>query len=129
MADLERMIEESNRRIKRYEKQIVSDTVKGSREDLTIGQIKITGIAQQKLDEQNELNRKRLKKMKVFRERLEKKTVEVEEYIQTIPDSEVRRIARLRYINNLSWKQVAVHMGSGYTEDFCRQKMNNFIKK
>lgn len=129
IADLERMIAESNSKIKKYEKQVVSDTVTGTRSDLTTGPIKITGIAQQQIDRENELNRKRIQKMKMFKKKLEKLVVEVEEYIQKIPDSEIRRIARMRYIENLSWRRVAVHMGRGYTEDSCRMKMDRFLEK
>ena len=46
-----------------------------------------------------------------------------------IEDSEIRRIARFRYIDDLKWKEVAVRMGKGYSEDFCRQKMNDYLKK
>ncbi len=129
IADLERMIAESNSKIKKYEKQVVSDTVTGTRPDLTIGPIKITGIAQQQIDRENELNRNRIQKMKRFKKKLEKLVDEVEEYIQKIPDSEIRRIARMRYIENLSWRRVAVHMGKGYTEDSCRIKMDRFLEK
>lgn len=129
IADLERMIAESNSKIKKFEKQVVSDTVTGTRPDLTIGPIKITGIAQQQIDRENELNRNRIQKMKRFKKKLEKLVAEVEEYIQKIPDSEVRRIARMRYIENLSWRRVAVHMGKGYTEDSCRIKMDRFLGK
>lgn len=129
IADLERMIADSNRKIKRYEKQVVSDTVTGTRSDMTIGVIKVTGIAQQQIDRENELNRKRVQKMERFKKRLEKMTVEVEEYIQQVSDSEIRRIARLRYIENLNWRRVAVHMGKGYTEDSCRIKIERFLKK
>ena len=129
IADLERMIAESNGKIKKYEKQVVSDTVTGTRPDLTIGPIKITGIAQQQIDRENELNRNRIQKMKRFKKKLEKLVVEVEEYIQKIPDSEIRRIARMRYIENLNWRRVAVHMGKGYTEDTCRKKIERFLEK
>lgn len=129
IEDLERMIAESNSKIKKFEKQVVSDTVTGTRPDLTIGPIKITGIAQQQIDRENELNRNRIQKMKRFKKKLEKLVAEVEEYIQKIPDSEVRRIARMRYIENLSWRRVAVHMGKGYTEDSCRIKMDRFLGK
>ena len=129
IADLERMIAESDSKIKKFEKQVVSDTVTGTRPDLTIGPIKITGIAQKQIDKENELNRNRIQKMKRFKKRLEKLVVEAEEYIQKIPDSEVRRITRMRYIENLSWRRVAVHMGKGYTEDSCRIKMDRFLGK
>lgn len=129
ITDLERMIAESNSKIKKYEKQVVSDTVTGTRPDLTIGPIKITGVAQQQIDRENELNRNRIQKMKRFKKKLEKLVAEVEEYIQKIPDSEVRRIARMRYIENLSWRRVAVHMGKGYTDDTCRKKIERFLEK
>ena len=129
IADLERMITDSNRKIKRYEKQVVSDTVTGTRSDMTIGPIKITGIAQQYIDRENNLNHKRTQKMEVFKKRLEKMVDEVEDYIQSIEDSEIRRIARLRYIEDLNWRQVAVRMGRGYTESACRKKIERFLQK
>lgn len=62
LSDLEIMINEKNKKIRICEKRVVSDTVVGSRADLTIGTIKITGIAQQELDELNELNHRRVEK-------------------------------------------------------------------
>lgn len=127
ISDLEMIIKETNKKIRNCEKQVVSDTVVGSRADLTIGTIKITGIAQQELDRLNELNHKRIEKMVTFQKKLEKMVVDLEEYIENIPDSEVRRIVRLRYISNLSWNQVARRMGEGYMEDACRKKLNRFL--
>lgn len=129
IADLERMIAESNRKIKKYEKQVVSDTVTGTRADGTTGPIKITGIAQQYIDRENELNEKRIQKIQRFKKRLEKKTDEAEEYIQAIDDSEIRRIARWRFLEGLEWSQVAVRMGKGYSKDSCRMKMERFLQK
>lgn len=129
IADLERMIAESNSKIKKFEKQLVSDTVTGTRPDLTIGPIKITGIAQQQIDRENELNQNRIRKMKRFKKKLEKLVVEIEEYIQKIPDSEIRRIARLRFLEELEWRQVALRMGKGYSETSCRKKIERFMKK
>lgn len=129
IADLERMIAESNRKIKKYEKQVVSDTVTGTRADGTTGPIKITGIAQQYIDRENELNEKRIQKIQRFKKRLEKKTDEAEEYIQAIDDSEIRRIARWRFLEGLEWDQVAVRMGKGYSGTSCRKKMERFLKK
>lgn len=129
ISDLELMIKETNKKIRNCEKNIVSDTVIGSRADLTIGTIKVTGIAQQELDKLNEMNHKRVEKMVIFQKKLEKTMVEMEDYIESIPDSEVRRIIRFRYINNLSWNQVARRMGPGYMEDACRKKLNRFFGK
>lgn len=129
IADLERMIADSNKKIKRYEKQVVSDTVTGTRADMTIGVIKVEGIAQQWIDREHELNQRRIDKMERFKEKLEKMIGEVEEYIQSIEDSETRRLARFRYIEDLEWQQVAVRMGRGYSKDSCRMKMERFLQK
>lgn len=129
IADLEQMIANSNRKIKKYEKQVVSDTVIGTRQDGTTGPMKITGIAQQYIDRENELNEKRIQRMGRCKGRLGKLLEETEEYIETIQDSEIRRIARWRYLEELEWNQVAVQMGRGYSAGACRKKMERFLQK
>lgn len=129
IADLERMIADSNRKIKKYEKQVVSDVVTGTRADGTTGPIKITGIAKQYIDRENELNEKRVQRMEQCKKRLKKLLEEMEKYIETIPDSEIRRIARWRYLEELEWNQVAVRMGRGYSAGACRKKMERFLQK
>jgi DNA-binding transcriptional MerR regulator len=59
---------------------------------------------------------------------LMKKREEIEEYIATVPDSEMRVILTLRYIEGLSWQQIATRMGvvgDGSTE---RKKHDRFLK-
>lgn len=63
----------------------------------------------------------------MFQKKLEKIMVDLEEYIENIADSEIRRIIRFRYISNLSWNQVARRMGPGYMEDACRKKLSRFL--
>ena len=48
-------------------------------------------------------------------------------YINSINDSEMRLILSLRYINGLSWQQVAFSIGA-YNESVPRKKHNKFIK-
>jgi len=64
----------------------------------------------------------RLEELMEMRERLE-------EYIETVPDSLIRQILILRYVNGLSWKQVAAHIGGGNTADSVRMLHNRFLKK
>lgn len=54
---------------------------------------------------------------------------ELEEYIDTVPDSLVRQILSLRYINGLNWNQVAAHVGGGNTADGVRMIHNRFLSK
>ena len=48
-------------------------------------------------------------------------------YIQGIDDSEIRMILSLRYINGLSWRQVAFSIGK-QDEQYPRRKHNKFLK-
>lgn len=49
-------------------------------------------------------------------------------YIQSIDDSEMRQILTLRYINGLSWQQVAFSIGES-DEQYPRRKHNRFLKQ
>ena len=75
------------------------------------------------------MNSKRIDKMQNFKKKLEELVGAVEEYIQSIRDSEIRRLARLRYIEDLEWQQVAVRMGKGYSAGACRKKLERFLQK
>ena len=77
-----------------------------------------------------------------YQQLLEKKEVElleliiqVEEYIQTIPKSELRIMFRLYYIDGLTWLQVAHRMNSmfpnrriKYTESNCWMRNKRFFE-
>ena len=47
-------------------------------------------------------------------------------YINGIEDSQMRLILSLRYINGLSWQQIAFSIG-GYDEQYPRRKHNAFL--
>ena len=53
-------------------------------------------------------------------------------FIQSIDDSQMRQIMTLRYINGLSWRQVAMSIGGGNTEDGVRMmtkaKLVRFVR-
>ena len=49
-------------------------------------------------------------------------------FIESIEDSEIRTILALRYIDGMSWKQVAAIIGEGYTPDSVRMKHNRFFE-
>lgn len=50
-------------------------------------------------------------------------------YIQGIEDSEMRMILSLRYVNGLSWNQIAYSIGGGNSEDGVKKKAYRFLKK
>jgi hypothetical protein len=49
-------------------------------------------------------------------------------YIESIEDSQIRMIISLRYINGLSWQQVAFSIGE-HDEQYPRKKHNKFLKQ
>jgi len=76
------------------------------------------------------------KKVKRLRRKLHRrldelmeKREELEEYIATVPDSMIRMILTLRYVNGLSWSQVAAHIGGGNTADSVRMMHNRFLQE
>lgn len=53
---------------------------------------------------------------------------EVEEFISGLEDSQMRRIINLRFIENLSWIQVANRMGGGNTESGVKSSFHRFMQ-
>lgn len=49
-------------------------------------------------------------------------------YINGIEDAQMRRILSLRYVNGLSWQQVAFSIGES-DESYPRRKHNEFLRK
>ncbi len=53
----------------------------------------------------------------------------LERYIADIPDSLTRQIFALRFVNGLSWIQVAFSIGGNTTEDSVKKICYRYIKK
>ncbi len=49
-------------------------------------------------------------------------------YIASIEDAQMRMILSFRYVNGLSWQQVAFHIGES-DESYPRRKHNEFLRK
>lgn len=81
------------------------------------------------------------RQLKVRREketRMEEELLELinqaEDYIKSIPSSELRIIFRLYYIDEMTWPMVALAMNRMfpkrvYTEESCRKKHSRFLEK
>lgn len=140
-CEMKEEIKDIRRRIQKLDKFLsqshqVSDTVKGTRRDGTIGSIKVTGYPVPE----------HYRKMAIrerYKDLLEKKetellelTCQAEEYIESIPKSELRIMFRLYYIDGLPWWKVAQAMNRmlpkrrvKFTEDSCRMRNNRFFEE
>lgn len=130
LNSLNREIELIKRQIEDAELSVsygaTGDTVIGSSTCFPYTQhvIKVTGIDIQGYEKK--VNR--LKKLLTRRlEELMDKVEEINEFISSVEDSETRIILTLRYINNLSWQQIAFSIGES-DESYPRRKHNKFLK-
>lgn len=48
-------------------------------------------------------------------------------FVAGIKDSQMRQIVALRHANGLSWRQVALHIGGGNTEDGVRKRHKRYF--
>jgi len=53
----------------------------------------------------------------------------LERFVAAIDDSLLRQMFTYRFINGLSWRQVAACIGGGNTEDGCRMAVKRFLRK
>ena len=138
--EMKEEIKDIRNRIKKIEREIenlevVSDTVRGTRKDGTIGPIKITGYPTPAYYKKKNLLILYKQKLQEREEELLQLTIQAEEYIGKIKKSELRIMARLYFVDGLTWIQVAHQMNHmfpnrkiAYTEDSCRMRMTRFLE-
>lgn len=137
IKDLRRRIHENERELAKLENMIVTDSVtRGKRGKKPLGTVKITGRPTAAIALKQKLLKKRNDRLTALEAELLELTNQAEEYIETIPKSELRIMFRLYYIDDLTWYQVALQMNQKfpkrrikYTEDNCRMRHNRFLKK
>ena len=84
-------------------------------------------IRKQKLDNNYD-------KLETFKNNLKQKKKSIEDYIETIPFSEIRQIFLYRYLDNKNWVQIAHAMNKlykkdDYTENSVRCKHDRYLEK
>lgn len=125
---LNKEIELLKEQIDNLDYNITTDTVKGSDTEYPYisRNIKITGVDIQDYERKaKRLKRKLSRRVEELLDLLE----EINEYIKSIDDSLIRQIIILRYINGLTWDQVAAHIGGGNTADSVRMALNRFLER
>lgn len=121
-CDLQKEIKNLNNRIEKLDSQssMVSDVVQNGYKRHAV----IFGV--------DVLRQKRLEllknKLKTFNNKLFELQIELEEYIEHIPDSKTREIFRYRYYDNMTWYQIAQQMEYN-DENAPRKKHDRFLEK
>lgn len=101
IKDIRRRIEKLDRFL--ADPPIVSDTVKGTRKDGTIGPIKVTGIPDPEISRKQRARERYRKLLEAKETELLELMGQAEEYISSIEKSELRIMLRLYYIDGLTW--------------------------
>lgn len=102
----------------RIEEHKLSDSVQGSNlvYPYQMQNHKVTGY-----DEEGALLKQQLRKAK-------RQKIRIYNYINEIPDSSLRQIFRYKYMDGLSWNNVAAKMGYKYTVESVKKKCQRFFK-
>lgn len=119
------LIKERNKlekRIERLEKQssMVSDVVQNGYKRHAV----IFGFDLNRSSKLNELK----SILKIREAMIIVQQTEIEKYINTIEDSNIRQIFEHRYIDNMNWYQIQTEMGYRH-EDTARKKHDKFIEE
>lgn len=113
---------------KRYlEKGNAKEFVKGGYGG--IQRFKVDAYAKADIEETEYLINKNIRILKEREKKVHETAVHIEEFINTIEDSRIRRIITFKYIKGMTWNQTAKAMGGSHTADSCRMDLKRFLKK
>lgn len=130
IKDIRRRIEKTKDQLDRIQREgTVVDSVRGTRKDGTIGSIRIEGFPCVDYERRQTQLYLYLAQMTNAETELLELTNKVEEYINSIKDSRMRRIIHYRIIDGLSWYEVADKFGGKATSDSCRMYFERFLEK
>ena len=132
VKDLRRRAEELRDKIDKLTP--VTDSVRGTRTDGTIGTIAVTGYPEPEYYRKRKALKNYNLQIELKEQELLELMTEVEIYIESIGSSELRTIFRLFFIDDLSYIQVANQMNllhpkrrTKYSDENIRKKIQRFF--
>ena len=126
-CELVKETEKEIRKLNQKKKTIIQTNVKGSMHEFPYVEqhFKVQGTTfTVKDDSLLRYEEKLLERQKAKAEQIK---LQVEEWMLTI-SSRMQRIVKYRYLEGLSWEQVAAKMGRKATADSVRMELNKFLK-
>ena len=128
IREIEASTERLNNKLDRINREgNVKDAVKGGNGGFQTFHIEGFPVAEE--DEAKYLLSKNIRLLEERKAKAAELVVRVEEYLNTLDDSRMRRMISMRYIEGMSWKKVASRMGGRATEESCRKEAERFLKK
>ena len=134
-SDLQEEVKEVRERIDKTEKQIAKIEDEGNVIDSVSGgyggiqHFKIEGFPNMEYSRKKTLLYARKATLASLEMELMETLNQVEEFIASLDDSRMRRIINFRFIDKLSWIQVANRLDSNSTADGVRMEFNRFMEQ
>lgn len=134
-VDIKKETDEVRWKIEKVEAEIAKIEKDGNVIDTVRGgsggdqRYKIEGFPRPRYARKKAVLRERRAKLSDLEAELLETLNQVEEFIAGIEDSRMRRIINLRFVENLSWNQVADCIGGGNTEGSVKMAFARFMEK
>lgn len=135
LVDLRQEKNEKQQVIKRLEEHLARMEVAGYTEvDSVVGgaggiqHFRIEGFPYPEYSRKKTQLQRRVLNLKAIEQKIEEQIVMAESFINSVQDSQMRRMLTYRYVEGLTWPEVAVKMGIKYTENSCKKANERFFK-
>lgn len=133
--DIKREISDLQKRIEKTEEQIAKIDKEGCVKDKVMGgegglqPFNIEGFPIPEYSRKKTLLIARKNQLEILERDLLVTINELEAFISTISDSQIRQIVRYRVIDEFSWRQIAQKIGGGNTEDGTKKIFYRYLDK
>lgn len=128
--DLRKRIKATELQILKLADEIVADSVTlGKHGKKPLGRKVIRGNPSPEIEKKRAALQRYKAKLEAAEAMIGETSEEVEEFIAKIEDSRIRRIFRYRYVDQLTWLQVALRMGKHHTAESCRNAAERYLGK
>lgn len=88
----------------------------------------IDELAKDDVEETEYLLKKRIRQLRTLEKEVAEMIVDIQEFINGIDNSMLRRIITKKYIHGKTWYQVAQEMGERYSPDSCKKLAHRYLK-
>jgi len=127
--DIQNSLSRIQKQLERLEEKgyKVKDSVKGGEGGIQI--FKVEGYPYPEYIRVKTKSLLQQQKLNIKMDKMDELLSKIDNYIDSIENSEIRRIIIYRHIDDMTWQQVAKRMGKYYTADGCRKLLERYFEK
>lgn len=127
--DLKKRIRNTERKILQLcEEQVADSVTHGKKGKKPLKRTVIVGTPARELRQKRNALARYKAELEVAEHQLQEMISDVQRYISQIDDSRIRRILQYRYVDKMTWLQLAFKMGKHHTAESCRKAVERYFK-